>query len=341
MLNQKRRLASAAIGMGLAIVAAGCDTTTVSNRVGNLPVHSSAASPTPPNPFTVVAPWSAASLGLVPNLGQPGDASLAIGPDGNLYTTDRSQRVTVISPDGRVLRRWGGPGSGPSQFHFITTDLPNAINGKIAVGSNGLVYVSDSGNARIQVFKLEGRHARFVREFGSFGDGPGQFLPADLAVDDAGNVYVTDDSMDTVSAFSAAGRLLWRIGGPTSDSSNHQFLGGFDALGRLVTLHDTSGGVGYLNQQGRKVDAFAVYPFPSRYACGISVDGLGNTYLTSCGDEAGTATEVFDHSHTLVGVWQGSFDLLAISPRFGPDGEIFALGFDGSLLKLRITLPQA
>jgi hypothetical protein len=31
---------------------------------------------------------------------------------------------------------------------------------------------------------------------------------------------------------------------------------------------------------------------------------------------------------------------LASSPEFGPNGEAFALGLDGSLIRLKVTLPS-
>src|SRR5260370_31240295 len=178
------RLAVAAAA-GLAILAAGCSGT-AATATGTNTSRVGAAWRALPSPFTVTASYTAASLGL----NHP-DA-LAIGPDGNSYVPDLSQRVTVVSPAGTVLRRWGKPGTGPGQFRFIPADpsTPADVQGQIAVGPDGLVYVSDSGNARVQVFTPQGR---FVRQFGGFGSGKGQPLrPFAAAGASSGNVLRGD-----------------------------------------------------------------------------------------------------------------------------------------------------
>src|SRR5215472_8286995 len=121
------RLAIAA-AVGTAFLAAGCaGKAATATGTKTSPASLSRALP---SPFTVAARYTAKSLGLV----HP--TAMAIGPDGNLYVTDSSQRVTVISPAGKVLRRWGKPGSGPGEFKFIAfeTSTPNDVAGKIAIG---------------------------------------------------------------------------------------------------------------------------------------------------------------------------------------------------------------
>jgi glucose/arabinose dehydrogenase len=103
MEKMTSRLAAAVLVAGLAVLGAGCAAGAAA-PAGGPPGAAAAGSPGLPNPFTVLAVYSAKSLGL----DHPG--ALAAGPDGNLYVTDLSQRVSVISPGGKVLRRWGARG---------------------------------------------------------------------------------------------------------------------------------------------------------------------------------------------------------------------------------------
>jgi hypothetical protein len=334
------RVKSVAVGILVASVAAGCGTSSSSSTAqkrkdGALP-----------SPFTVVARYSPGSLGL------KHPHALAIAPDGNLYLTDLSQRVTVVSPDGKVRRRWGKPGSGPGEFHFVSDDPsdPTGVIGKIAVGPNGLVDVSDSGNSRVQVFTPQGR---FVRQFGSPGRDNGQFLsPFDLVVDNAGDVYVLDGQLvGVVDKFSPTGKFIWRIGGeasPDPDLAGHHHLASIDSHGRLVMVNEETAAVVYLDSNGHKLDSFngsgGLFP-PGTGPCEVTVDAAGNAYVTGCGRGPSCAaaicagTLVFDRTHRLIAEWASPNVPMYTSPKFGPHGEVFALGQDGSLIRLRITLP--
>jgi DNA-binding beta-propeller fold protein YncE len=324
------RLAVAVVTAGVTVLAVGC----AAAPAGGHPSAAAAASPALPNPFTITARYSAKSLGL----DHPDD--LAVGPDGNLYVTDLSQRVTVISPGGKVVRRWGKPGTGPGEFKFIAGDPtdPTDVSGRIAVGRTGMVYVSDSGNGRVQVFTPQGR---FIRQFGSHGSGKGQFfLPGPLVIDGSGDVYVADDQSLTLAKFSPAGKVIWRIGGSASsdqDLLGHQRPGSIDAHGRLVTVNDDQNRVLYVDPSGHKVDAFSPSVPPGGHVCEVTVDAAGDTYVSGCGPNP--PARVYDRSHRLVAEWPGSKYSLLTSPIFGPDGEVFALATDGSILRLRTTLP--
>jgi hypothetical protein len=316
-----RVVVAAALAAGLAVVTGGPSHASVSHPISRV-------SPSTPH-IHVVARYSAQKLGL----DQP--SNFAIGPDGNVYVTDASQRVSVISPRGKVLRRWGGAGSGPGEFSFAPNDAPGVV-APIAVAGDGKVYVGDSGNARIQLFS---RYGRFLGEFGGRGTGEGQFLkPFALAVDREGSVYVADDEQLTVSKFTGRGRFQWRRGG--SSETDRDLLGHFHFAGllvhhTLVMANDDVGRIVYLNERGQKVDAFgSPADFPEG-ACDTTVDRRGTVFVTSCLEAllAPHTLRIFDSSHRLMAKLSPSG--LGLSPQFGyHKREAFSIGDDGALVRL-------
>jgi DNA-binding beta-propeller fold protein YncE len=126
---------------------------------------------------------------------------------GRLYATD-TRKHTLTSFDlksGRLLKRIGKKGAKPGEFGW-----PNGV----AVGRNGLIYVADTMNYRVQVFD---RELNPVRQFGSLGVNPGQFRrPKGVAVDAEGIVYVVDSDFNNVQMFTSDGRGLLAVGEPGS-----------------------------------------------------------------------------------------------------------------------------
>ncbi len=81
----------------------------------------------------------------------------------------------------------------------------------IAVGPNGDLVVSDTMNARVQVFDKNGI---FVITFGKFGDGAGMFArPKGIAVDSEGHIYVADAAFNNIQIFNEDGEVLLAFSG--------------------------------------------------------------------------------------------------------------------------------
>jgi DNA-binding beta-propeller fold protein YncE len=80
----------------------------------------------------------------------PGDfkvpAGIAIDKDDNVYVTEiGNDRVQVFDKDGHFLTMWGQKGSGNGEF--------GNLHGIMVDQRTGYVYVADTANNRIQVFK--------------------------------------------------------------------------------------------------------------------------------------------------------------------------------------------
>jgi DNA-binding beta-propeller fold protein YncE len=75
---------------------------------------------------------------------------IAFAANGHLFISDgyANARVLEYSADGKKIREWGAPGTGPGQFNLVHS---------IQIGADGLVYVADRENGRVQRFDQSGK----------------------------------------------------------------------------------------------------------------------------------------------------------------------------------------
>jgi len=124
-----------------------------------------------------------------------------------LYVVDaKANRVVVFDCDTyKTLRSIGvKPTLDPMAPGVM--DRPNSA----AVDSEGNLYVTDTFNARIQVFNADGE---FVRMWGKPGNIAGTFMrPKGVAVDSNDHVYVVDAEFNNVQVFNTEGQTLMFFG---------------------------------------------------------------------------------------------------------------------------------
>jgi len=167
-------------------------------------------------------------------LNQPNDVALARNGDlfivqGHTPGPQGDARVLKFDKTGKFIRSWGGKGKGPGQFE---------VAHGIAIDAQGLLWVTDRENQRIQIFDADGG---FIRELkyaglpcsldigrqyiymvngfagqilqldlngkvlaatGKAGTGPGEFGEAHvIAVSPKGDLYVADSINSTLLKF--------------------------------------------------------------------------------------------------------------------------------------------
>jgi sugar lactone lactonase YvrE len=102
--------------------------------------------------------------------------SVGLSPKGELFVSDGygNCRVPKFSADGKLIKSWGEPGTGPGQFTIVHT---------CCVDSSGTVYVSDRENDRVQVFSPDGE---FITQWTNMHRPNGMFIGPD------GYLYISE-----------------------------------------------------------------------------------------------------------------------------------------------------
>lgn len=133
---------------------------------------------------------------------------VAVDADGSLYvavTRGTTGSIVKLSQSGRFVAEWSKEGRARGEFGGM--DGP----GGVAVDAAGNVYVTDTGNRRVQKLSPQGEP---LAAWGTEGYCVGQFsIPWGIAVDRAGNSYVTDLDQQTVQKFSPTGQARASWGG--------------------------------------------------------------------------------------------------------------------------------
>jgi sugar lactone lactonase YvrE len=173
-------------------------------------------------------------------------SGVAVNSSGTVYVADfRNNDVQLFSETGNYESYFG---------NTSTTD--ESGNGEfsgpdgVAVGPTGLVYVTDQGNDRVEIFNSAGV---FQSTFGSLGSSNGEFNgPASLAVSSTGLVYVPDFSNNRVEIFTANGVFESSFG--TTGIGNGQFEGplgiGIGPTGLVYVADDGNNRIQVFNSAG-------------------------------------------------------------------------------------------
>jgi DNA-binding beta-propeller fold protein YncE len=228
-----------------------------------------------------LAPPASAAVGLLDAFGTKGSgdgqfrypSDLALDSAGDIYVADQdNQRIQKLSPDGRLLAKWGSGLLDEGQMAPGAFDDPSGV----AVDPAGNVWVVENDNKRVQklapggspllmfggdagfsdprqlalapsgdvyVTDLNGSVFRFAPDgtpLGAFGGGRLE-TPRGIAVDRAGNVLVADRDQFRVDVFSPTGDLLRSISRPLERGALYAMDLALDPSGNIWVLTDGEG----------------------------------------------------------------------------------------------------
>lgn len=152
----------------------------------------------------------------------PGNApisplSVDVDEKGYVYLADRSHRIIILNERFQFVRTFGEGGTGDGQMSY-----PNGV----LAGKDGTIYVSDSGNGRIEYFDQAGKF---------LGKIDGLVTPRGIALDDSGRLHVVDPLSHSVTVYDRDKKLLFSFGGRGVDNGQFNFPNGIaiDNQGRI------------------------------------------------------------------------------------------------------------
>jgi uncharacterized protein (TIGR03663 family) len=212
---------------------------------------------------------------------------IAVADDGTVYVADTwNHRIQAFSSEGEFLNTWGrfgqsapGQPAGELRFFYGPRD--------IAIGPEGLLYVTDTGNKVIQVFQPDGS---YLGEFGEPGPLEGQLdEPVGLGFGPDGLLYVVDTWNGRVQVFDRSHSFVrqWVVDGWYGQLPDNKPYLATDATGRVyltdpeqyrVLVFDSIGNYLYgFGQYGTEPDAMTL-------PTGIDVSPAGIIYVVDAGN---------------------------------------------------------
>ena len=164
---------------------------------------------------------------------------VAVAPTGQVFVADTGNDSLVqLAADGSGIATRAGPGPPGSRARGGTPAPPFRSPLGVAAALDGDIYVADTGNRRIDALAPDGALLASWGGSGTAQGGRGRELqsPTDVAVDPAGQVFVTDGASARVLEYGASGTLLaaWGLPGTAVGELSEPMGLGIDCHGDVL-----------------------------------------------------------------------------------------------------------
>jgi sugar lactone lactonase YvrE len=238
-----------------------------------------------------------------------GPDSVAVNAQGTVYVADQgNNRIVELSPSGTQVGAFGTFGKGTLQFSnpgslafapsgtlYVADDSNNRIialrsgretysarydAGSLAVSPDNTLYASDFGNNRIWRFSPSFQPLPTLAvPFTTVG---AQEYPAQLAIDQIGNLYIADREHNSIVKVSRTGKVAARFGrfGTSMPTKSNPLFNGpsgvaVDNRGRVYVADTGNDRLEILSPAGRVLRLVRLSGSP----VSVAVDSQGGIYL--------------------------------------------------------------
>ena len=205
---------------------------------------------------TFLKNWGSTDQSAIDYFGEPW--GIAISGDGKVYISDTwNHRVLIFNEDGEYQSQFGA--------FADTQGDPNGTPGSfwgprdILIDGEGNLYISDTGNKRIQKFSPDGE---FLGLWGGGGVIEGRFEePVGLAVDSLGNLYVADAWNQRIQKFDSDFNYVaeWPVVGWESQLPIHKPFIAIDSQDRVFVTDPESYRVIVYSSEGDLLSTFGEF----------------------------------------------------------------------------------
>ena len=223
-----------------------------------------------------------------------GPTGITIADDGTTWVADTwGHRIVALDATGAVLQAIGGEtvdvGDDPAR---VDDEGGRFFGPRDVAVTVDAIYVTDTGNERVQRFTRDGV---FVDAWGGYGSAADQLIePVGIAIGPDGLVYVADSGNARITVYTPDGEpaaqwpvAAWPAPDPTGLRPAFQPYLAFDAEGNLYATASNAGQVLVLNREGTLIEAITAAG-SERLAqpIGVAVAPDGTVQITDIGRDA-------------------------------------------------------
>jgi DNA-binding beta-propeller fold protein YncE len=242
-----------------------------------------------------------------------GLSGLAVSSAGTVFALSNGGAVYKLHDSGIITGIWGSSGTGPNQF-----SSPYGVD----IGSNGITYVADTANKRIQRLAADGSFLSIAWPQ-SYGLSSADYFANRIEIDSAGNRYYLLDS--EILKCDSTGVALATIG--YSGSGDGQLANpmgiALDKSGNIYVADTGNNRIEIFSSNGAYLRQFGTLGSDNgnlKSPWGVAVDALGNIYVA---DKGNSRIQKFTNSGTYVTAW-------GVNSSDGAFNEVMGIALDSS-----------